>query len=153
MTATLLKFPYSVSRRAHSRRPRRSKNGSPEQRAAAANVSAVCEQEDPIFAAIERHRAADAAHTAACNAEQACGEANGNDASEAACAAAFDALADLVAITPTTRAGCAAMLRYVHVVTMDSNHYSEGNLFCGYTRVEKPAADLLLRLADRIEAA
>lgn len=35
-SSNVVKFPYSVSRRAHSRRPRRSKNGSPEQRAAAA---------------------------------------------------------------------------------------------------------------------
>lgn len=33
MTANIIKFPYSVSRRAHSRKPRRSKNGTPEQRA------------------------------------------------------------------------------------------------------------------------
>jgi hypothetical protein len=32
----VVKFPYSVSRRAHSRRPRWSKNGTPEERAAKA---------------------------------------------------------------------------------------------------------------------
>jgi hypothetical protein len=32
----VIKFPYSVSRRAHSRKPRRSKNGTPEERAAKA---------------------------------------------------------------------------------------------------------------------
>lgn len=34
MTAEIVKFPYSVSRRVHSRRPRISKNGTPEERAA-----------------------------------------------------------------------------------------------------------------------
>jgi hypothetical protein len=29
----VVKFPYSVSRRVHSRKPRRSKNGTPEERA------------------------------------------------------------------------------------------------------------------------
>ena len=33
MTANIIKFPHSVSRRAHSRKPRRSKNGTPEERA------------------------------------------------------------------------------------------------------------------------
>jgi hypothetical protein len=32
----VIKFPYRVSRRLHSRKPRRSKNGTPEQRAAKA---------------------------------------------------------------------------------------------------------------------
>jgi hypothetical protein len=36
MASTVVKFPYSVSRRAHSRKPRRSKNGTPEERAAKA---------------------------------------------------------------------------------------------------------------------
>jgi hypothetical protein len=34
MTATIYKFPFSVSRRAHARKPRASKNGTPDERAA-----------------------------------------------------------------------------------------------------------------------
>ncbi|SHH37820.1 hypothetical protein [Bradyrhizobium erythrophlei] len=34
MTATIFKFPYDASRRVYSRRPRASKNGTPEERAA-----------------------------------------------------------------------------------------------------------------------
>jgi hypothetical protein len=34
MSATIFKFPYSASRRLHSQKPRRSKNGTPEERAA-----------------------------------------------------------------------------------------------------------------------
>jgi hypothetical protein len=36
MTAEIVKFPYSVSRRVHSRKPRNSVNGTPEERAAKA---------------------------------------------------------------------------------------------------------------------
>ena len=36
MTAEIVKFPYSASRRVHSQKPRRSKNGTPEERAAKA---------------------------------------------------------------------------------------------------------------------
>src|SRR5258708_25078006 len=36
MTAEIVKFPYSASRRVHSKKPRRSKNGTPEERAAKA---------------------------------------------------------------------------------------------------------------------
>src|SRR2546430_17052375 len=36
MTAEIVKFPSSPSRRVHSKKPRRSKNGTPEERAAAA---------------------------------------------------------------------------------------------------------------------
>jgi predicted alpha/beta-hydrolase family hydrolase len=34
--AEIFKFPYDASRRMHSRKPRRSKNGTPEERAAKA---------------------------------------------------------------------------------------------------------------------
>jgi hypothetical protein len=36
MSNNVVKFPYDASRRVHSRKPRRSKNGSPEERAAKA---------------------------------------------------------------------------------------------------------------------
>jgi hypothetical protein len=36
MTCEIFKFPYDASRRVHSRKPRRSKNGTPEERAAKA---------------------------------------------------------------------------------------------------------------------
>jgi hypothetical protein len=36
MTAEIVKFPYSASRRVHSKKPRRSKNGTPKERAAKA---------------------------------------------------------------------------------------------------------------------
>jgi hypothetical protein len=39
MTSNVVKFPYSASRRVHSKKPRASKNGSPEERAAKAAAS------------------------------------------------------------------------------------------------------------------
>jgi hypothetical protein len=36
MTSNVVRFPYSASRRVHSKKPRRSKNGTPEERAAKA---------------------------------------------------------------------------------------------------------------------
>jgi hypothetical protein len=41
MTGIIYKFPYNVSRRVHSRKPRRSKNGTPEERAAKAGAAAA----------------------------------------------------------------------------------------------------------------
>lgn len=107
---------------------------------------------DPIFEAIERHRQLDAAHAAVCEAESEMDQETFDDASGAACIAAFDALEDLVAMTPTTLAGCIAMLRYCHEVTHSTGQRG-GRLFYNYGRVEDPADDLLLRLADRIEKA
>lgn len=40
MTAEIIRLPYSVTRGAHSRKPRRSKNGTPEERAARASPAA-----------------------------------------------------------------------------------------------------------------
>jgi hypothetical protein len=36
--SNVVKFPFSVSRRAHARKPRASKNGTPEERAAQADT-------------------------------------------------------------------------------------------------------------------
>jgi hypothetical protein len=47
MTAEIVKFPFNVSRRAHARRPRRSKNGTPEERAAKAPAAAVTDISRP----------------------------------------------------------------------------------------------------------
>lgn len=38
---SVVKFPYDASRRAHARKPRRSKNGTPEERAARATAEIV----------------------------------------------------------------------------------------------------------------
>src|SRR5450759_1925753 len=68
---------------------------------------------DPIFAAIERHRQLWAAHVAACNtaANEISREAvfAAEDRAGEICDQMGSALAELVAVTPTTVAGCAAM--------------------------------------------
>jgi hypothetical protein len=43
MMNNVVKFPFSVSRRAHARRPRKSINGTPEERAAKAEAATVVE--------------------------------------------------------------------------------------------------------------
>ncbi|MPZ39848.1 MAG: hypothetical protein GEU95_17665 [Rhizobiales bacterium] len=115
---------------------------------AAANVAAIVTaspaEQDPIIGAIERHRRLWIEFG-----ESAVGD---DDLSDGAGDAAQEALVNLVSITPTTIPGCVAMLRYCHQVTAVDNHGSAGELFGGYTRVHAVAADLLLRLADRIEA-
>jgi hypothetical protein len=73
---------------------------------------------DPIFATIERHRKAQAAHTAAFDKEDL--DRTGDHA--------HAVLAELVATTPVTIVGCAALLRHV------GDHFTglgEGNLFEG----------------------
>jgi hypothetical protein len=40
MDSNIVKFPYSASRRVHSKKPRRSKNGTPEERSSKAEVDA-----------------------------------------------------------------------------------------------------------------
>lgn len=49
MKSNVIKFPYSVSRRAHSRKPRRSFNGTPEQRAAKAAAIAADTVAAPVI--------------------------------------------------------------------------------------------------------
>jgi len=60
---------------------------------------------DPIFAAIERHRTLRAVYWS--------GEEVTDDVMDARCKVADHALTDLLTISPTTIAGCAAVLRHV----------------------------------------
>lgn len=57
MTAEILKLPYSVSRRVIARRPRRSKNGTPEDRAAKA--AALTAAQAPVSIKVHRSVAPD----------------------------------------------------------------------------------------------
>jgi hypothetical protein len=54
MTGSVVKFPYEACRRIHSRKPRRSKNGTPEERAAAA-AAALPLTTATVIEAIPRH--------------------------------------------------------------------------------------------------
>src|SRR5450759_3740398 len=72
---------------------------------------------DPIFAALERHRQIEAAYIAACYEpiDQAKEQAR-EDRVIKLCHRSSNALGELVAMTPTTLAGCAALLRYLEAM-------------------------------------
>ena len=97
---------------------------------------------DPIFAAIERHRKAEAAYVAACNA------ADPELSVEHEGDVSHELLAELLAMTPSSVAGCAAMLRHVaeYLTVYD------GNLFQHWAAdLEGPGSTLLSRIAATLE--
>jgi hypothetical protein len=100
---------------------------------------------DPIFAAIERHRAAQATFFAACKLDDPTDEQV-----DPLCTAAHLSIAPLVLTTPTTVAGCAAMLRYIDRIVAENE---QGGLFEGYPASEGPARDVLSRIASTLERA
>ena len=96
---------------------------------------------DPIFDAIEGHQAA--WHLAR--------EAS-DDNIDALTAAEADRLAELLRMTPTTIAGCAAMMRWIETYTRDDANNS--HLFCDWDDPwSEPGSTLLGRLAGAIEKA
>jgi hypothetical protein len=117
---------------------------------------------DPIFAAIEKHRKLNDAHIAACNATVAASEGiegltptikKLEDQSGVACDVAFDALGELLATTPTTIAGCAALLRHVENLT-GKGSFEQGGLFEDWCEeIEEPAKTMLSRVAATIDRA
>ena len=113
--------------------------------ATAATGSTIVE---PVFAAIEAHRAA-------CELVRAMGNTDyDEDAFDALNSAVSDRLAELLATTPTTLAGCVAMLRYVETEATEADEATASQLFRDwYEPVSEPAATLLGRLADVIERA
>ena len=107
---------------------------------------------DPIFAAIERHRQAEAAYLAACNehVERAKEQAREERVIKL-CHRSSNALGELVAMTPTTVAGCAAVLRYLEA---HEQSYDEAVLLENHSdNVSVPARDLLSRIAAALDAA
>ena len=106
---------------------------------------------DPIFAALERHRQIEAAYVAACNEpiDQAKEQAR-EDRVTKLCHRSSNALGELVAMTPTTLAGCAALLRYLEA---HEESYDEAVLLDNHSdNVSVPARDLLSRIAATLEA-
>ena len=90
---------------------------------------------DPIFAAIKAHQAA---WELACEAS--------DDAIDALMAAEADRLAELLRMTPTTIAGCAAMMRWIETYSRDEANHSY--LFYDWEdRLSEPGSTLLGRLA------
>jgi hypothetical protein len=96
---------------------------------------------DPIFDAIEAHQAAwDLAREA------------GDDDIDALMAAEADLLAELLRMTPTTIAGCAAMMRWIETYTRDEANHS--HLFYDWNDSwSEPGSTLLGRLAAAIDKA
>jgi|SRR5580704_15453986 hypothetical protein len=90
---------------------------------AAALPALIAREPDPIFALIDKARAAYDAHGRACKGEPVTADGNldldspaypaWQEANEATCDASWEALNDLLATPPTTRAGMAAVVRYV----------------------------------------
>lgn len=119
MTAVVVKFPYSVSRRAHARRPRKSKNGTPEQRAA----TELSQEQNELVALVGRHRAAWLAHAAS---GHAYGQIRHDSPEYEPAKAAGDAdwkaykeiAHELMSFVPTTVPAMVALLAYVD----DFNH-------------------------------
>ena len=96
---------------------------------------------DSIFAAIEAHQAAwDLAREAS------------DDDIDALMAAEADHLAKLLRMTPTTIAGCAAMMRWIETYSRDEANQS--HLFHDWDDPwSEPGSTLLGRLAEVIEKA
>ena len=94
---------------------------------------------DPIFAAIKAHQAAwDLAREAS------------DDNIDALMAAEADRLAELLRMTPTTIAGCAAMMRWIETYSRDEANHS--HLFQDWDdRWSEPGSTLLGRLASVFE--
>ena len=96
---------------------------------------------DPIFAAIKAHQAA----------WELAREAS-DDGIDALMAAEADRLAELLKMTPTTIAGCAAMMRWIETYSRDEANQS--HLFHDWDDPwSEPGATLLGRLAAVIEKA
>ena len=96
---------------------------------------------DPIFAAIKAHQAA----------WKLAREAGDHDI-DALMAAEANRLAELLRTTPTTIAGCAAMMRWIETYTRDEANHS--HLFCDWDDPwSEPGSTLLGRLAEVIKEA
>ena len=92
---------------------------------------------DPIFAAIKAHQAAwDLAREAS------------DDDIDALMAAEADRLAELLRTTPTTLAGCAAMMRWIETYTYTRDDANHSHLFYDWDDPwSEPGSTLLGRLA------
>jgi hypothetical protein len=106
-------IPLGVSRRVHVRRPRWSKNGTPEERAAKGSPAPTAvAAADPIYAAIERHKAAGVAWDAALLEDD---EADAEPLNQAGM--------ELISTVPTTLAGIVAAGQYIRAQMSDDGTY------------------------------
>jgi hypothetical protein len=119
----IIKFPYNACRRVHSRKHRRSKNGTPQERAAKAAPQEL--SEDIALTLIKQKREIDIEHGKAIDAEDEANVQYGSgsvSACEAAerCAALCDRVNDidwkLARTAPATLEGVAAALRFANQI-------------------------------------
>ncbi|MGA9896005.1 MAG: hypothetical protein WBQ55_27480 [Xanthobacteraceae bacterium] len=102
---------------------------------------------DPIFAALERHRQAEAAYQAACMSE----EIRDDDELLVELSDRSDGQYTVITkMTPTSVAGCAALLRHVEKYENFYGGGLGGNLGCDETKAACQA--LLSRIASVLEA-
>ena len=119
--AEIFRFPYSASRRVHSQKPRRSKNGTPAERAVTAQRVAAAATLMPIemplggdtgYRRIAEHREAVAIYDSCVDAES-----NTNKAFDEMMFAARCLIIDI----PTTRTGLIRWIRYVRKLFIDKD--------------------------------
>lgn len=111
---------------------------------------------DPIFAAIEKHRQAEAAYTEMFdtdlirNSKQSTPDTDALEArADELGDAANDLYVDLVTMTPTTPAGCAALLRYIEA---HERAYGVNAILANHEGAGLAARDLLSRIAAMLDA-
>jgi hypothetical protein len=111
---------------------------------------------DPIFAAIERHREAEAAFAGAYDNDLIRNSKHSTPATDALEAradelgdAANKLYVDLVGMTPASLAGCAALLRYLESREQSYGVYA---LLANHNHAKIPARDLLSRIAAMLDA-
>jgi hypothetical protein len=146
--SNVLKFPYDACRRVHSRKPRRSKNGTPEERAAAArNVAPASLMPlemplggDTVYRRIAEHREAVAVYDRCVDAE--------SDTSQAFDEMMFAARCLIIDI-PTTRTGLIRWIRYVRslLIAKDGSPYLPDEIG-GKPWIDAFLRNLLVRLRD-----
>ena len=112
---------------------------------------------DPVFAAIEKHRQAEAAFVGVYDNEIMRGAVYLTPAIKALedqagelCDRSSAAYVELVKMTPTTLAGCAALLR--HLETHERS-YDRPALLADHNHAKVAARDLLSRIAAMLDAA
>jgi hypothetical protein len=99
---------------------------------------------DPVFAAIEQHKAAEAEFGKACSSDPR------DEVLDPLLDVTNNKLSALLSTTPTTKAGCVALLRYIESLA----DVADGLPFAEWQEnIAGPGATLFGRIADTLEAA
>jgi hypothetical protein len=124
----------------------------------ALSLPVMAGESDPIFAAIERHCKAEAAYIGICNSVESDRMTHDeitaieNGPIDGLCYASNAEYAVMLAVTPTTPAGCAALLR--HIEAYETKYAGEDFLVSECTEsVRNAARKILSRIANTLEKA